>query len=179
MSYKTEAVTELAKQIKAAGFRVFIAKSGTYGFYTDEAGEKLVSFQFDLGGFRFTGNYKTDNPHGCGTGWQLVEGRSFQEMFNECPTWSLRGAKWHYTTVEQYLSTYQRSSVFTEFQAADYVHYGMTEAQARRKTGTQGSFEGPLPLCGNGSFHAGVTSDVESVTCIFCKATLKSRPNYL
>lgn len=59
------------------------------------------------------------------------------------------------------------------------VHFGMTQAQARRKTGSNGSFEGPLPLCGNGSFHADVTSYKPSVTCLACKATLKSRPNYL
>lgn len=49
MSYKVEAVKELANKIKATGFRVFIAKSGTYGFYTDTAGSKVVYFQYDLG----------------------------------------------------------------------------------------------------------------------------------
>lgn len=114
MSYKAEAVQQLAQQIKATGFRVFIAKSGTYGFYTDEAGTRVVSFQHDLGGFNFSGNYKTDNPRGTGTGWQLVQNRTFQEMFNECPTWSLRGAKWQFTTLEQHLKTYQASSQYVE-----------------------------------------------------------------
>lgn len=114
MSYKTEAVQELAQKIKAAGFRVFIAKSGTYGFYTDADGTRLVSFQFDLGGFKFTGNYKTDNPRRTGTGWQLVQNRTFQEMFNEYPTWSLAGASWQFTTLAQHLKTYQASSHYVE-----------------------------------------------------------------
>lgn len=59
------------------------------------------------------------------------------------------------------------------------VHYGMTEAQARRKANSNGSFEGPRPLCGNGSFHVDVTSDKPSITCEACKAILKTRPGYL
>lgn len=181
MSYKVEAVKELAKHIKASGFRVFIAKAGSYGFYTDAEGSKVVSFQYGLGGYSFSGNYKTDQPRSTGTGWQLQDG-TYQDMFNECPTWSLRGASWKYTTLEQYLATYHPSSVYTEYTevaSEDVIHYGMTEAQARRKAGSNGSFEGPLPLCGNGSYHANVTSDVDSVTCEACKATLKTRPNYL
>lgn len=113
MSYKVEAVKQLAQEIKATGFRVFLAKSGTYGFYTDAEGSKLVSFQFDLGGFKFTGNYKTDQPRQCGTGWQLQDG-DFNQMFNEAPTWSVRGASWKYSTLEQHLKTYQASSQYTE-----------------------------------------------------------------
>lgn len=59
------------------------------------------------------------------------------------------------------------------------IHFGMTQAQARRKTGSNGNFEGVLPLCGNGNVHVDVTSDKPSVTCPACKAALKSRPNYL
>jgi hypothetical protein len=183
--YKVEAVAQLAKEIKADGFRVFIAERGTYGFYTDEAGSRIVSFQFDLGGFRFTGNYKTDQPRSTGTGWQLQDG-SYQDMFNQiAPQWALRGASWQYTTLEQHLKTYQWSSKYAELlddvpaQVGEAVHYGMTEAQARRKAGSGARFEGPLPLCGNGSYHAGVTSDAQSVTCEACKAILKTRPAYL
>lgn len=116
MSWKIEAVKDLAQHIKASGFRVFLAKNGNYGFYTDAEGSKIVSFQLDLGGFNFSGNYKTDMPRQCGTGWQLVQGenRTYQDMFNECPTWSLRGANWKYTTLEQHLKTYQASSQYVE-----------------------------------------------------------------
>lgn len=114
--WKIEATKELAENIKASGFRVFLAERGTYGFYTNAEGSKIVSFQLDLGGFNFTGNYKTDNPRSTGTGWQLNQttGRTYQDMFNECPSWSLRGASWSYTTLEQHLATYDRSSKYTE-----------------------------------------------------------------
>jgi Fe-S cluster assembly iron-binding protein IscA len=115
MSYKVKAIKELAQEIKAAGFRVFIAKSGTHGFYTDAAGTKVVSFQFDLGGFKFTGNYKTSQPSRTGTGWQLQDG-SFEDMFKQMPpNWAVgSGIDWKYTTLEQHLKTYQASSQYVE-----------------------------------------------------------------
>jgi hypothetical protein len=120
MSYKVEAVAQLAQEIKAAGFRVFIAKSGTYGFYTDEAGSRVVCFQFDLGGFKFSGNYKTDQPRSTGTGWGFgeaasVSAESLDSMLkSNPPQWAVRGANWQLTTLEQHLKTYQASSVYTE-----------------------------------------------------------------
>lgn len=69
--YKTEAIKQLAAEIKRAGFRVFIAERGTYGFYTDTDGTRVVSFQYDLCGMTFSGNYKTSNPRGTGSGWGL------------------------------------------------------------------------------------------------------------
>lgn len=181
-NYKVEAVQELAQEIKKAGFRVFIAKSGTYGFYTDEAGSRVVSFQFDLGGFKFSGNYKSKS---CGTGWGMGESYSyspegFRNMFkSNPPQWATNGEAVTINTLEQHLKTYQSSSQYTELQDIAVVHYGMTEAQARRKAGSNGSFEGPLPLCGNGNYHANVTSDAPSVTCEACKAILATRPGYL
>lgn len=114
MSYKVEAVKELANEIKSLGFRVFIAKSGTYGFYTDAAGSKVVCFQFDLGGFTFSGNYKSNNPQ-SGTGWGLVPD-SFKAMFAQHPpSWAIPiGYTFKFTTLEQHLKTYQPSSQYVE-----------------------------------------------------------------
>ena len=115
MSCKVEAVKELADRIKAAGFRAFIAKSGTYGFYTDTAGSKVVSFQYDWGGFKFAGNYKSSEPRRTGTGWGLVSD-SIPNMFNQMPpNWAIGGGiDWKYTTLEQHLKTYHSSSLYTE-----------------------------------------------------------------
>lgn len=119
-NYKTEAVAKLAQEIKAVGFRVFIAKSGTYGFYTDQDGSKVVSFQFDLGGFKFSGNYKSDQPRQTGTGWGMGEHGSVSaeglcNMFvSGPPQWAVRGANWHFTTLAEHLKTYQSSSQYTE-----------------------------------------------------------------
>lgn len=115
MSYKVEAVKELADRIKAAGFRVFIAKIGTYGFYTDTAGSKVVYFQYDLGGFTFEGNYKSSGPSRTGTGWELVPD-SFKAMFAQCPpNWAIHSdCTFKFTTLEQHLKTYQASSQYVE-----------------------------------------------------------------
>jgi hypothetical protein len=116
IDYKKEAVKQLAVKIMAAGFRVFIAARGTHGFYTDNAGSRVVSFQYDLGGIKFTGNYKTNQPRSTGTGWGL-EHDNFLEMFNQAaPNWALRGATWTYTTLAQHLAAYQSSSLYVEQQ---------------------------------------------------------------
>lgn len=113
-NYKTEATAQLAQEIKAAGFRVFLAESGTYGFYTNADGSRVTCFQYDLGGFRFSGNYKTDQPRMTGTGWEVLKG-SFADMNAEYPpSWATRQSKWSFTTLEQHLATYQASSRYTE-----------------------------------------------------------------
>lgn len=120
-NYKTQATAELAQRIRAAGFRVFIAKSGTYGFYTDADGSRVVSFQFDLGGFKFSGNYKTSNPRSTGTGWGFGESadvsiKGLHSMFNSyAPQWAVGSAEWRFTTLAEHLKTYQASSQYTEF----------------------------------------------------------------
>ena len=113
-NYKVEAVKELAEQIKQAGYRVFLAESGTYGLYTDKEGTRVVCFQYDLGGFRFSGNYITDQPRYTGTGW-VLETNSFEHMFYQGPLLSQVGnASWKYTTLEQHLNRYNPSSKYTE-----------------------------------------------------------------
>lgn len=115
-TYKTEAVAKLAQEIKAEGFRVFIANSGTYGFYTDAEGSRVTCFQYDLGGFKFMGNYKSDQPRTTGTGWEVLTG-TFKDMFAEYPpAWSTKGANWSFTTLDQHLAVYQASSRYKELE---------------------------------------------------------------
>lgn len=116
-NYKVEAITELTQRIKGAGFRVFIAKSGTYGLYTDEAGSRVVCFQYDLGGFKFSGNYKSKT---CGAGWGIgdsweVSPEGLQAMlYSNAPSWATKGEQVTLTTLAQHLATYQWSSNYTE-----------------------------------------------------------------
>lgn len=115
-TYKTEAVAKLAQEIKAEGFRVFIAHSGTYGFYTDLEGSRVTSFRFDLGGFKFSGNYKSDQPRQTGTGWEVLTG-TFKDMHAEYPpAWATQGANWRFTTMAEHLAIYQVSSKYTELE---------------------------------------------------------------
>jgi len=126
--WKKETIKELATNLIAAGYRVFIAKSGHYGFYTDKEGTKTIDFQMDLGGVSVTGNYKTSNPGQTGGGWPItnsfncfnkyssVNRIEADRVFNAYPpSWALGGATFKYTTLEQLLKTYGQSSGYTEF----------------------------------------------------------------
>lgn len=62
---------------------------------------------------------------------------------------------------------------------AEVVHFGLTEQQMRAKYQSTGSFGGPRPLCGNGSFHCKVTDKAFEVTCTVCQDRLKGKPHYL
>lgn len=118
-SYKVEAVAELTAAILAAGFRVFIAENGTYGFYTNAEGSHVVSFQCDLGGFKFSGNYASKS---CGTGWVMGDLMAWSKADLEqtfknaqhAPQWATRGEPVEITTLVQKLRAYQWSSRFVE-----------------------------------------------------------------
>lgn len=117
MTYDQEIIKQLAKKIKAQGFRVFIGESGTHGFYTDKELKRLVSFQYSLG-LSFSGNYVTDNPQSTGQGWRIADGDNgtYGNMLAaSAPHWAICGAtKWSFKTVKRYLKEYQRSSKFKE-----------------------------------------------------------------
>jgi len=115
--YKKQAIYELVEEIKTVGFRVFIAKSATHGFFTNADGQRIVSFQYDLGSINYSGNYTTDQPRITGTGWRIakVSKMSINEIFTSFPPfWATGQSKWNYTTLAQYLATYQRSSQYYE-----------------------------------------------------------------
>lgn len=120
MDRNKELVAELLSHIKAAGFRVFIAERGTYGFFTDDEGSRVVTFGAELGGLRFSGNYKTDNPASSGTGWRISDSDTgeYHAMFDTPPPRWAVGASSNVrsTTLKQYLESYQASSNFTEVQ---------------------------------------------------------------
>lgn len=117
MNYEQQIIQELAPRIKAAGYRVFIAESGRHGFFTDADGSRVVSFQYDLGGVTFSGNYTTNDPCKTGTGWCIADSntKDYDDMFNAYPPqWATSGATWGYTTLEKHLAVYQWSSGYAE-----------------------------------------------------------------
>lgn len=59
------------------------------------------------------------------------------------------------------------------------IHYGLTEQEMRDKVRSTGNFRGPMPICGNGSWHCHVTRNLQNVTCEKCKKLLADRPSYL
>ncbi len=58
---------------------------------------------------------------------------------------------------------------------AEVVHYGRSRLEQAAHEGRHDSCigPGPKPLCGNGSYHAKVTRDVNQVTCDVCRGKLK------
>lgn len=128
-NYKVEETAKLAAAIKSAGFRVFLAERGTYGFFTDTDGTRVVSFQHDLGGFKFSGNYKAvkhDDVRQVGSGWVMgdvynVSKANLEELFRSGPPrWATNGLAVNLTTLDQHLKTYQSSSKYVEFQPVNY-----------------------------------------------------------
>ena len=112
--WKQQAVEELASKIKEQGFRVFIAKRGTYGFFTDEQGSKVVSFQIDYLHFSFSGNYISKS---CGTGWRITDddtGDYKSMMQAQPPLWATNGEQVKTCSLEDHLSRYQSSSEYRE-----------------------------------------------------------------
>ncbi len=123
MSYYLKRIAnEVAEEIHTQGLRVFMGESGTYGFFTNQIGTRVVSFQVRLGVVSFSGNYKTDTPSRAGNGWQLGEllpcatpdDKSMLEQ--TAPDWALGSAKViRYTTLEDHLHTYLKSSRYQPY----------------------------------------------------------------
>lgn len=116
MSYKKEMIAEVVEKIKAQGFRVFLADKGTYGFFTDKEGSKVISFGVDLLSIYYSGNYKSSNPQKCGQGWKICENaEDFQKVFDASPPyWAVQGFKWSYKSVEDQIAMYGQSSKYQE-----------------------------------------------------------------
>ena len=73
MSYAHERqiAADFAAKALEAGFEVWLADSGTYGFYTDDAGKRVVSFGARFDGINLGGNYAASRE--SGTGWQMED----------------------------------------------------------------------------------------------------------
>jgi hypothetical protein len=118
---KKELIQNIAKQLKSYGYKVYIAKNGEYGFYTE--GVKVVSF----GGswcfsVDFSGNYSSKEMRQTGTGWQIAKDmgvitkeQAEQFIKTGAPHWATSGIPVKYTTPEQYLKMYGSSSGYVEF----------------------------------------------------------------
>lgn len=118
MSYKQEIFAEVAQQIKKEGFRVFVADSGTYGFFTDTEGTRVISIGMDFTQVKASGNYKTNQPKLTGTGWgitdNVITGHASHYFNASAPRWAVGDSKWRFTTLNEHLATYQTSSKYKE-----------------------------------------------------------------
>ena len=117
MNYCKEIITAMVSRIKDSGLRVFIAEAGTYGFFTDSAGTRVVSFQCRSLQVSFSGNYKTNDPGSTGNGWRIMDhdAGGYRNMLDaHPPAYAVGESKWEFTTLAQHVETYQPSSRYIE-----------------------------------------------------------------
>lgn len=120
-----ERTTELVNKIKSFGYPVYLSEKGNYGFFTNQDGSRIVSFQIDYFFFNFSANHKSI---GLGTGYRITsDGKcllweidnfctaTFLEKLINAPIYKSRRKNERFlswTTLEQYLKMYQDSSKF-------------------------------------------------------------------
>lgn len=129
MNSKQQAASDFAQRIRNLGFRVWIAERGTYGFISDESGERVLSFSIEDGG-SLGGNYGPPSKE-SGTGWRLEQNlANLQTAFDVNKALTDRppsycGKGWKYlTTVTQYLKSYAASSNFAEVESNTFREEG-------------------------------------------------------
>jgi hypothetical protein len=112
---------ETAKALNEYGYTVYLSKDQDHGFYTD--GNRVVSFggQWNWS-LDFSGNYLPTKV--SGTGWQIArdvgvptEDRAMAYISAEAPLWANLNPV--YTTPEEHLKTYGKSSGYTLFQKGE------------------------------------------------------------
>jgi hypothetical protein len=119
MNYSERQAAEFAEFIKSLGFKVYLSKSKTYGFVTDDKAERVMSFSF-TDGASLSGNYGPPSRE-SGTGWRLdVEPSQLKTkedvtkaLYATPPAYCGKGWK-RYTTLKEYMADYGSSSGFQE-----------------------------------------------------------------
>lgn len=111
---KKQLIHEIANKLAGFGYDVYLSHNGRHGFYTD--GTRVVSFGGHWDFFvDFSGNYESKGN--SGTGWRIAKERS--DITEEeakayitasAPAWTGNSANPSYTTLEQHLATYGKSS---------------------------------------------------------------------
>lgn len=118
---KTQLINQIAEKIRSFGYDVYLSKDQQHGFYTD--GKRVVSFGGPWDFFvDFTGNYKPTKQ--SGTEWGIAKEQSDitpeqarKYITADAPRWTGNIAP-TYTTPEQHLKTYGKSSGYSKFEPA-------------------------------------------------------------
>lgn len=114
MRYDQEQFNAIAAKLAAWGFKVWRAERGTHGFYSDDTGARVVSFQTTGGQIRISGNYAA--TRGSGTGWHIADNAPWDKSMAQdwltmgAPAWANRAPV--YVTVAEHMAIYGKSSGF-------------------------------------------------------------------
>lgn len=123
LTSKKERALEFAEHVTKQGFIAHIASRGNYGFFTDVDGKRVVSFQVDFWSIRLSGNYHASRASGTGWGMGEIEyisslaKQDLNRLLNaNAPYWA--NLKPVYTTAEEHLDAYGKSSNYTLYEGA-------------------------------------------------------------
>lgn len=121
---KKDLITRIAAQLHSYDYTVYVSSNGEHGFYTD--GTRVVTFGGSWSwSVDFSGNYKATTAEGgrrIGTGWLIDGGKELscigrhtadQFIKAGAPQWAVGAEQFKYTTPEQHLATYGKSSGYT------------------------------------------------------------------
>lgn len=114
---RKQLILQTARTLKTYGYRAFIAERGTYCFYTNTEGTRVVSIGVEWGCLHVTGNYKSTRPLLSGRNWLITEmidyiseNQAEQFIAEEIPQWvKLISLQVAYTTLDEYLNAYKAS----------------------------------------------------------------------
>lgn len=115
---KKELIKHFAQKLHSFGYDVYVSGDGRHGFYTN--GLRVVSFggQWNFS-VDFSGNYAASRQ--SGTGWQIATEQSditaaqaAAYIAANAPAWTGNACP-VYTTPEQHLKTYGKSSAYEKF----------------------------------------------------------------
>lgn len=130
-SDKAELLQPLADHLFKLGYHVYLSSGKDYGFFTDQTGDRVCSFQVDFYSVKFSGNYATDNMRSTGTGWRIApdllvndlvthNAEYFWKMLTAtAPHWAVGNAKVKYSTLRDHLRQYGRSSGYAEYMGSN------------------------------------------------------------
>lgn len=112
---------QFAARMKALGFTVYLAKSQTYGFITDDAQRRVLSFSMNDGS-SLSGNYGPPSRE-SGTGWRLdrmpehlLTAQDVADaLYSIPPSYCGRGWK-RFSSVVDHMAAYGLASGFTKFE---------------------------------------------------------------
>lgn len=117
---KQKLIQDIAEKLDSFGYAVYVSDDGRHGFYTD--GQRVVSFggqwNFCLD---FSGNYRPSKTGG--TGWGIAREQADITAEQARAYITANAPRWAniapiYTTPEEHLKTYGKSSGYRKFKPA-------------------------------------------------------------